>query len=119
MLRDFGGGWPLTRPLDHPAKSNQPPPASRPRTCPTRQTNACRPDSSKDSRGVGEPFSAPRLAFAYLLAVMERPTRFENHRWVGDKRNQVAHDLDACTDEDAINELLAAETYLAFGPDTL
>ena len=50
---------------------------------------------------------------------MERPTRFENHQWLGDKRNQVVHDLDACTDPDVIEELLTAETYLAFGPDTL
>jgi hypothetical protein len=50
---------------------------------------------------------------------MERPTRFENHQWVGDKRNQVVHDLDACTNPEVIEELMVAETYLAFGPDTL
>jgi hypothetical protein len=50
---------------------------------------------------------------------MERPTRFESHQWVGDKRTQVVHDIDACTAPDIINELLEAETYLAFGPDTL
>lgn len=50
---------------------------------------------------------------------MDRLTRFEDHRWVGDKRNQVAHDIDHCTDQDKINELLAAGTYLGFGPDTL
>ena len=49
---------------------------------------------------------------------MERPTRFEHNRWVGDKRNQVVHDLDHC-DEDAITELMEARTYLGFGPDTL
>jgi hypothetical protein len=50
---------------------------------------------------------------------MDRPTRFENHRWLGDKRNQVAHDVDACTASDVIDELMRAETYLCFGPDTL
>jgi hypothetical protein len=50
---------------------------------------------------------------------MDRPTRFENHQWLGDKRNQVAHDVDACTASDVIEELLRAETYLCFGPDTL
>ena len=50
---------------------------------------------------------------------MERPLRFEHHRWVGDKRNQVVHDLDTCTDEDAVAELMEAGTYLCFGPDTL
>ncbi len=49
---------------------------------------------------------------------MERPTRFEHNRWVGDKRNQVVHDLDHC-DEDVVNELMEARTYLSFGPDTL
>ena len=50
---------------------------------------------------------------------MERPTRFEEHRYVGDKRNQVVHDLDAIEDPDHIADLMAARTYLAFGPDTL
>lgn len=50
---------------------------------------------------------------------MERPLRFEHHRWVGDKRNQIVHDVDQCTDEERIGELMAARTYLCFGPDTL
>jgi hypothetical protein len=50
---------------------------------------------------------------------MERPTKLEHHRWVGDKRSQVVHDLDACTDPAVIDEIVAAETYLTFGPDTL
>jgi hypothetical protein len=53
------------------------------------------------------------------LPAMERPTRFEAHQWVGDKRTQIAHDLDACTAPEIIGELMDAETYLAFGPDTL
>ena len=50
---------------------------------------------------------------------MDRPTRFEDHRWVGDKRDQIAHDVDACTAPEIIEELMAAETYVCFGPDTL
>ena len=49
---------------------------------------------------------------------MERPTKFEHHRFVGDKRTQIVHDLDACT-PDVIDELMEARTYLCFGPDTL
>lgn len=52
---------------------------------------------------------------------MERPTRFEHYRYVGDKRSQVVYDLDH-TDgavEAAIDELMAAETFVCFGPDTL
>ena len=50
---------------------------------------------------------------------MDRPGRFEDHRWVGDKRNQIVHDVDACTAPEIIEELMQAETYLCFGPDTL
>jgi CRISPR/Cas system-associated protein Csx1 len=50
---------------------------------------------------------------------MERPSRFEHSRYIGDKRSQVVHDLDSCTSSDVIDELMNAETYLSFGPDTL
>lgn len=50
---------------------------------------------------------------------MERLARFENNRWVGDKRTQVVHDVDNCTEQQELDELVAAETYLCFGPDTL
>jgi hypothetical protein len=49
---------------------------------------------------------------------MERPTRFEHNRFVGDKRSQVVYDLDTAP-TDAIEELLEARTYVSFGPDTL
>lgn len=48
-----------------------------------------------------------------------RPTRFEHHRHVGDKRSRVVHDLDRATDACAIDELVASERFAAFGPDTL
>lgn len=50
---------------------------------------------------------------------MARPSRFEHHRYLGDKRNQRVHDLDHITDACRLDELLAAETFAAFGPDTL
>lgn len=53
------------------------------------------------------------------LSAMHRPGRFEHFRFVGDKRNQVVHDLDVCDSETAIDELMAAETFQSFGPDTL
>jgi hypothetical protein len=53
------------------------------------------------------------------FAVMERPGRFEEHRWLGDKRSQVVHDVDACTAPDVIEELLRSEKFLCFAPDTL
>ena len=52
---------------------------------------------------------------------MERPTKFEHNRYLGDKRTQVVYDLDNTDEavEAAIAELLQAETFLSFGPDTL
>jgi hypothetical protein len=50
---------------------------------------------------------------------MDRPGRFEHFQYVGDKRSQVVHDVDACDAPDVIGELMRAETYLCFGPDTL
>ena len=52
---------------------------------------------------------------------MERPTKFEHNRYLGDKRKQVVYDLDHTdgTVEGAVAELMAAETFICFGPDTL
>jgi hypothetical protein len=50
---------------------------------------------------------------------MERPVKFEHNRWVGDKRSLVVYDIDNIDDPSIITELMAAETYLCFGPDTL
>ena len=49
---------------------------------------------------------------------MSRPTKFEHHQYVGDKRSQVVYDLDTAP-QDLIDELMEAGTYLCFGPDTL
>ncbi len=50
---------------------------------------------------------------------MERLGRFEEHRYVGDKRNQVVHDIDACTAPAVIQEMLDGGRYLCFAPDDL
>lgn len=52
---------------------------------------------------------------------MDRSGKFEHHRYVGDKRTQVVYDIDEITgeDEQIIDELMSAETYICFGPDTL
>ena len=49
---------------------------------------------------------------------MSRPTRFEHHRYVGDKRSHCVHDLDQTSDGCAIDELMASGQFQAFGPDT-
>jgi len=50
---------------------------------------------------------------------MERPTRFEHSRFLGDKRTQLVYDLDSWTDAAVIDDIIAAETGLCFGPDSL
>ena len=52
---------------------------------------------------------------------MSRPTRFEEHRYLGDKRKQVVYDLDTddADAQTAIADLLESEQFLAFAPDTL
>ena len=59
------------------------------------------------------------VAGTTTVPAMSRPKQFEENRYVGDKRSQRVHDLDHITDECALDELLAAETYVSFGPDTL
>jgi hypothetical protein len=54
---------------------------------------------------------------------VSRPTRFEQFRYLGDKRTQRVYDLDATDDNPqvaaAIDEVMAAECFVVFGPDTL
>ncbi len=50
---------------------------------------------------------------------MQRPSRFEHTRFLGDKRTQLVYDLDAWDDEAVIDDIVETETGLCFGPDTL
>jgi len=50
---------------------------------------------------------------------MHRPVRFEHTRFLGDKRTQLVYDLDTWLDTMVIDEIVAAETGLCFGPDSL
>ena len=50
---------------------------------------------------------------------MERPGKFEESRWVGDKRTLIVYDVDNMTNSDVIDELLEAGRFTSFGPDTL
>jgi len=50
---------------------------------------------------------------------MNRPKKYAEHRYVGDKRTQVVYDLDDITDESVIEELVESELVATFGPDTL
>ena len=54
---------------------------------------------------------------------MDRPSAFTRHRFVGDKRTQQVYDLDQVANEEALtivlDELMASDRFLCFGPDTL
>ncbi len=52
---------------------------------------------------------------------MQRPSRFEHARFLGDKRTQLVYDLEAIDDADAavIHEIVDAGVGIQFGPDTL
>ncbi len=53
------------------------------------------------------------------LLVMERPSRFEHARFVGDKRTQLVYDLDSWSDESVIADVVDSGVGIQFGPDTL
>ena len=50
---------------------------------------------------------------------MERPSRFEHFRYLGDKRTQLVYDLDTWSDATVIDEIVESEVGASFGPDTL
>ena len=58
---------------------------------------------------------SPRVA----SGVMQRPSRFEHTRFLGDKRTQLVYDLDTWDDATVIDDIVESETGLCFGPDTL
>jgi hypothetical protein len=50
----------------------------------------------------------------------DKPSKFEHNRYVGDKRTQVVYDLDdPALPQEIVDDLMASEQFLAFGPDTL
>lgn len=52
---------------------------------------------------------------------MARPARFEEFRYLGDKRTQRVYDLDADDEatQRAVEEILRSEQFVVFSPDTL
>ena len=50
---------------------------------------------------------------------MARNQKFEEARFLGDKRTQFVYDLDEWEDEEVINEFVGQGVALSFGPDTL
>ena len=50
---------------------------------------------------------------------MQRPSRFEHARYLGDKRTQLVYDLEVWIDAVVIDEIVAEGVGIQFGPDTL
>jgi hypothetical protein len=50
---------------------------------------------------------------------MERPSRFEHSRFVGDKRTQLVYDLDSWDDAATVREFVEVGVGVCFAPDTL
>ena len=50
---------------------------------------------------------------------MDRPSRFEHARFVGDKRTQLVYDLDQWDEPSVVHEFVDAGVGIQFGPDTL
>ena len=50
---------------------------------------------------------------------MDRPSRFQHARFVGDKRTQLVYDLDEWDDPSVVHEFVDAGVGIQFGPDTL
>ena len=62
----------------------------------------------------------PRLwTRSRIVTAMQRPSRFEHARYLGDKRTQLVYDLDSWEDAAVIDEIVAEGVGIQFGPDTL
>ena len=50
---------------------------------------------------------------------MDHHPKFEENRFLGDKRTQLVYDLQSWDDDDVINEIADVGVGLTFGPDEL
>jgi len=50
---------------------------------------------------------------------VQRPGRFEHTRFLGDKRTQLVYDLDEWSESGIIDDIVATNSGICFGPDTL
>ena len=50
---------------------------------------------------------------------MQRPGCFAHTRYLNDKRTQLVYDLDEWTEPTIIDDIVATNSGICFGPDTL
>ena len=55
----------------------------------------------------------------YVGPAMDRHPKFEQSRYLGDKRTQLVYDLDEWDDEAVIAEFVDQGVAMSFAPDTL
>jgi len=68
---------------------------------------------------LGAPRSMSNPSARSSLWRMSRPTKFEEFRYVGDKRSQRYYDLDdPDLAPDVVDELMRSEQFTCFAPDT-
>jgi hypothetical protein len=60
-----------------------------------------------------------RVYFQIASAVMDHHPKFEESRFLGDKRTQLVYDLQSWDDDDVINEFVGLGVALCFSPDEL
>ena len=53
------------------------------------------------------------------MSEASRPGRFRHHRWLGDKRTMVVHDLDSGREACEVDEVARSGQAATFGPDSL
>jgi hypothetical protein len=58
-------------------------------------------------------------ARSHNVTGMQRPSRFEHARYLGDKRTQLVYDIDEWDEPAVIEDIVAAGVGIQFGPDTL
>ena len=76
-------------------------------------------DRDAAHRGGSERRRARLGARSLPYEAVERPARFEHHRFVGDKRTQLVYDLDAWDDAAVVDEFVELGVGIGFAPDTL
>lgn len=50
---------------------------------------------------------------------VDRPARFEHHRYVGDKRTQLVYDVDEWDDAAVVEEFVDLGVGIGFAPDSV
>lgn len=53
------------------------------------------------------------------LPSMDHHPKFEESRFLGDKRTQLVYDIESWDDDSIVNEFVDQGVALSFGPDTL